>query len=291
MRELDIDIAVDLAGFTTGARTGILAARCAPVQVNFLGFPSTMGTRFMDYLVADDVVLPASDEAAYSERVLRLPHCYLPSDCTRVIPAGAADRAVAGLPAQGFVFCGFNNSYKITRDLFQVWLSLLREVSDSVLWLRNMSADAMESLRRAADELGVARSRLIFAAHTERMDDYLARLRLADLFLDTLPYNAHTTAADALWAGGPCRELPGKLVRGPRWREPPHSRGPVRSRLQQRGRIPDQGAPPRHPTRRTEHPAGSAVVSPIGAGFRHTAVHPQPGSPVCHDVATGSKIK
>ena len=203
LRELGIDIAIDLAGFTTGARTGILAARCAPVQVNFLGFPSTMGTPFMDYIIADEVVLPVSDEAAYSERVLRLPDCYLPLDTTRVIPDGVPDRASVGLPTYGTVFCGFNNSYKITREMFRVWLGLLREAPGSVLWLRSMSADATENLRRAADEWGVARSRLIFAAYSERMDKYLARLRLADLFLDTLPYNAHTTAADALWAGVP----------------------------------------------------------------------------------------
>ncbi|HEX4676488.1 MAG TPA: tetratricopeptide repeat protein [Steroidobacteraceae bacterium] len=203
LRELEIDIAIDLAGFTTGARTGILAARCAPVQVNFLGFPSTMGTPFMDYIIADEVVLPVTDEAAYSERVLRLPHCYLPLDTTRVIPDAVPDRASVGLPTHGTVFCGFNNSYKITREMFRVWLGLLREVPGSVLWLRSMSADATENLRRAADEWGVARSRLIFAAYSERMDEYLARLRLADLFLDTLPYNAHTTAADALWAGVP----------------------------------------------------------------------------------------
>jgi protein O-GlcNAc transferase len=216
MRELEVDIAIDLAGFTTGARTGILAARCAPVQVNYLGFPSTMGTSFMDYIVVDDVVLPRSDEGAYSERALRLPHSYLPLDCTRVIPAGPPDRTAIGLPEQGIVFCGFNNSYKITRDMFRVWMSLLQEVPDSVLWLRSMGADATENLRRAADELGVARARLIFAAYTERMDEYLARLRFADLFLDTLPYNAHTTAADALWAGVPvvsCRGIsfPGRV--------------------------------------------------------------------------------
>jgi protein O-GlcNAc transferase len=203
MGELEVDIAVDLAGFTTGARTSIFAARCAPVQVNYLGFPSTMGTSFMDYIVADEVVLPIDDEGAYSERVLRLPHCYLPSDCTRVIPPGASDRTSVGLPAQGIVFCGFNNSYKITGDTFRVWMSLLRDVPGSVLWLRSMSTEAASNLRLAADNLGVASSRLVFAPYTERMDEYLARLRLADLFLDTLPYNAHTTAADALWAGVP----------------------------------------------------------------------------------------
>ena len=201
LRELEVDIAVDLAGFTVGARTGILAARCAPVQVNYLGFPSTMGTSFMDYIIGDDVVLPESATSTCSERVIRLPQCYLPVDCTRIVRE--EDRAAAGLPAQGLVFCAFNNSYKITREMFRVWMSVLQEVPDSVLWLRGMSTVAADNLRRAADELGVTSSRLIFAAHVERMDEYLGRLRLADLFLDTLPYNAHTTAADALWAGVP----------------------------------------------------------------------------------------
>jgi predicted O-linked N-acetylglucosamine transferase (SPINDLY family) len=209
LRELEVDIAVDLAGFTVGARTGILAARCAPVQVNYLGFPSTMGTTFMDYIIADDVVLPESDANLCSERILRLRQCYHPLDCTRIVGT-EADRAAAGLPAHGTVFCAFNNSHKITREMFEVWMSVLREVPDSVLWLRGMSAVAADNLKRAAEELGVSSSRVIFAAYAARMEEYLGRLRLADLFLDTLPYNAHTTAADALWAGVPVVSCRGK---------------------------------------------------------------------------------
>jgi protein O-GlcNAc transferase len=214
LRELQVDIAVDLAGFTTGARTGIFAARCAPIQVSYLGFPSTMGATFIDYLIADEVVIPRGEDASYAERVLRLPHCYLPLDSTRLRTSASVDREAVGLPPEAFVFCAFNNSYKITRPMFAVWMSLLREIPGSVLWLRSMSDDATDNLRHAAAELGVHGSRLIFAAHVPRMDEYLARLALADLFLDTLPYNAHTTAADALWAGVPVISCRGATFAG-----------------------------------------------------------------------------
>jgi protein O-GlcNAc transferase len=214
LRELDVDIAVDLAGFTTGARTEIFAARCAPVQVNFLGFPATMGTPFMDYMIADEVVVPASEEHAYAERIVRLAQCYLPLDCTRVVSRGNRDRAGAGLPMDALVLCAFNNSYKVTRHMFGVWMSLLRDIPDGVLWLRSMGADATGHLRRAAGESGVDSSRLIFAPFIAEMDEYLARLQCADLFLDTLPYNAHTTAADALWAGVPVVSCRGNSFAG-----------------------------------------------------------------------------
>lgn len=214
MRELEIDIAVDLAGYTTGARTGLFAARCAPLQVNYLGFPATTGASFMDYIIADEVVIPENDENAYSERVLRLPQCYLPLDCTRSIATGAFDRAGVGLPEKAMVFCAFNNSYKITRDMFRLWMSLLRQVPGSVLWLRRMDSQAVANLKSVAAELGVAGARLIFAPYVERTEEYLALLQLADLFLDTSPYNAHTTAADALWAGVPVLSLRGQSFAG-----------------------------------------------------------------------------
>jgi predicted O-linked N-acetylglucosamine transferase (SPINDLY family) len=203
MRELEVDIAVDLAGYTTGARPDLFAARCAPVQVNYLGFSATTGASFMDYIIADEILIPDGEESSYTERVLRLPPCYLPLDSTRRIAVGALDRAAAGLPESGMVFCGFNNSYKISRDIFRLWMGLLRDVPDSVLWLRKMDPAAVHNLRCVAAELEVAPSRLIFAPYVERVEEYLALLQLADLFLDTLPYNAHTTAADALWAGVP----------------------------------------------------------------------------------------
>jgi len=214
LRELEIDLAIDLAGFTTGARTSLFAARCAPIQVNYLGFPATTGATFMDYIIADAVVIPETEEHAYAERVLRLPHCYLPLDSTQGIATGAFDRAGAGLPEDGLVFCAFNNSYKITHEMFRVWMNLLRQVPGSVLWLRRMDAQALANLTRAAGESGVAASRLIVAPYVERREEYLALLQLADLFLDTSPYNAHTTGADALWAGVPVLSCCGQSFAG-----------------------------------------------------------------------------
>ncbi|HVN44288.1 MAG TPA: tetratricopeptide repeat protein [Steroidobacteraceae bacterium] len=202
IEERDIDIAVDLAGHTAGARTAVFARRPAPVQINYLGFAASTGCTFIDYMVADAVVLPPADEPLYTERVLRLPHCYLPFDSSRSLPA-TLTRAEAGLPARGFVFCAFNNAYKINRVLFDLWLGLLREVPESVLWLRSLGALAENNLRAAAAAAGVEAHRLIFAPHLANLDEHIARVRLADVFLDTLPYNAHSSAAEALWAGVP----------------------------------------------------------------------------------------
>jgi predicted O-linked N-acetylglucosamine transferase (SPINDLY family) len=203
MRARAIDIAIDIAGLTAGARTAIFAMRAAPAQVNFLGFPGSMGMGFMDFIVADRIVLPESDEKYYSEEVLRMPACYLPFDDGRIVAADNAGRETAGLPTDGFVYCAFTNGYKITREIYEVWMSLLREVPDSVLWLRSMGAETAANLKGAAVKLGVAANRLVFAPFVEPIDAHLSRLQLADLFLDTLPYNAHTTAAEALWAGVP----------------------------------------------------------------------------------------
>ncbi|HTV96589.1 MAG TPA: tetratricopeptide repeat protein [Steroidobacteraceae bacterium] len=203
MRELEVDIAIDLAGHTVGARPAIFAQRAAPVQVNYLGFPASSGFSFMDYLIADECVVPLCDEPLYTERVVRMPGCYLPFDCSRPRPATDCGRQGAGLPAEGFVFCAFNNGYKITRPVFDLWMSLLREVPGSVLWLRSMGALATTNLRSAAASAGIGPERLIVAQYLADPDAHLARLRLADVFLDTLPYNAHTSAAEALWAGVP----------------------------------------------------------------------------------------
>ena len=213
LRDLEVDIAVDLAGYTAGARPAIFAARCAPVQINYLGFPASMGAAFMDYIIADTVVLPECEDAAYAERVLRLPHCYLPLDRRRPI-AELPDRAAAGLQSAGVVFCAFANSYKITRDAFRVWMGLLQDVPESVLWLRSMHEEAAGNLTCAAADQGIPPARLIFAPHIERMDEHLARLQLADIFLDTTPYNAHTTAGDALLAGVPVVSYRGESFAG-----------------------------------------------------------------------------
>lgn len=201
MRQEEIDIAVDLKGFTSDARPGIFAFRPAPVQVNYLGFPATMGADFMDYLIADAVTVPSGHEKFYAEKIARLPHSYQPNDHSREI-GNTPTRAALDLPEESFVFCCFNNSYKIQPALFDIWMRLLTDVEGSVLWLLEDNADATRNLKREAEARGIAPERLVFAPRA-RQDAHLARQRLADLFLDTLPYNAHTTASDALFVGLP----------------------------------------------------------------------------------------
>jgi predicted O-linked N-acetylglucosamine transferase (SPINDLY family) len=203
IRRLEIDILVDLQGYTLWNRAAILAHRAAPLQVNYLGFPATMGAGYMDYIVADEEVIPAGAEGAYTEQVVRLPQCYLPFDDRQAISERSVTRAEAGLPAHGLVFCAFNNHYKINPAVFDVWMSLLRSTPGSVLWLRSAGPGPTANLRREAAARGVTPERLVFAEQVALLADHLARLRLADLFLDTLPYNAHATAAHALWAGVP----------------------------------------------------------------------------------------
>lgn len=202
IREDGIDILVDLNGYTAFARTRILARRPAPIQVNWLGFPGSMGASCVDYLVADRIVIPPEDAGHYDESLAYVAHCYLPVDCRREV-AVTPNRSQEDLPEQGFVFCSFNNLYKITPDLFAAWCDLLQALPGSVLWLSTENEEARANLRREAEGNGVEAGRLIFAARRPEMADHLARLRLADLFLDTAPYNAHSTAIDALWAGVP----------------------------------------------------------------------------------------
>jgi predicted O-linked N-acetylglucosamine transferase (SPINDLY family) len=203
IRAREVDILVDLMGYTTGSRTAILAQRPAPVQVNFLGFPGTMGAPYMDYIVADARVIPESLRPFYLEKVAYLPNCFQPNDARRAIAPRAASRAASGLPEGAFVFCCFNNHYKISPPVFSVWMRLLRAVESAVLWLPGGSDTLMANLRREAAARDIAPRRLVFAPKLPDLADHLARYRLADLFLDTLPYNAHTTASDALWAGLP----------------------------------------------------------------------------------------
>jgi protein O-GlcNAc transferase len=209
LREREVDIAVDLMGFTQGLRPGIFAHRAAPVQVSYLGYAGTLGAPYMDYLLADAVVIPPEDEPYYSEKIVRLPHCYLPNDDRREI-GPTPTRAQAGLPESGLVLCAFTNAYKINPPVFDIWMRLLREVPQSVLWLRGMGNEARENLLREAQTRGVEGARLIFAPHVPSMAEHLGRHRLADLYLDTLPYNAHSTACDALWAGVPVLTCAGR---------------------------------------------------------------------------------
>jgi protein O-GlcNAc transferase len=213
LAEHGVQIAVDLKGFTGGARTGILAQRAAPVQVNFLGYPGTMGAPYIDYIIADRHVIPASDRPHYSEQVVELPHCYQPNDPRRPRPVAAPPRESFGLPPQGFVFCCFNNVYKIAPVIFDAWMELLGAVEDSVLWLLEGPAIALANLRSVARARGVRPDRLVFAPHVSR-NQHLPRYLHVDLFLDTWPCNAHTTASDALWMGIPLVTLTGQAFPG-----------------------------------------------------------------------------
>ncbi len=200
--DLEVDIAIDLKGYTQDSRPEILAFRPAPIQASYLGYPGTMGADFIDYIIADKVVAPSEQQPFYAEKIVQLPDCYQANDRQRKIAERTPSRGEAGLPDQGFVFCCFNNSYKITAPVFEVWMRLLQAVPGSVLWLLRENGGAEANLQREAQALGVDPRRLVFAERL-KVDEHLARHRLADVFLDTLPYNAHTTASDALWAGLP----------------------------------------------------------------------------------------
>lgn len=208
-RELGIDIAIDLGGHTEHSRTRIFAARAAPIQVNFLGYPGTIGASYMDYIIGDAVVIPRYARANYTESVVQLPYCYQVNDTRRPLPTDTIPRETLGLPARDFVFCCFNNTFKITPEVFASWMRILAQVSRSVLWLLEDNQLASDNLRRAAACAGVAPERLIFAPRATPRQ-HLARHRAADLFLDTLPYTAHTTASDALWTGLPLLTLIGR---------------------------------------------------------------------------------
>jgi predicted O-linked N-acetylglucosamine transferase (SPINDLY family) len=212
-RELGIDIAVDLMGFTQNCRPAIFAERAAPVQVNYLGYPATMGAAFMDYILADATVIPEADRRHYTEKVVSLQDTFQANDSTPQISSAQTTRAAQGLPAQGFVFCCFNASSKIGPATFDLWMRILDRVPGSVLWLFADNPDAVANLRRQAAQRGVAAERLIFAEHVP-LADHIARQRLADLFLDTLPFNAGATATPALQAGLPLLTCSGGTFAG-----------------------------------------------------------------------------
>jgi predicted O-linked N-acetylglucosamine transferase (SPINDLY family) len=216
IRTEEIDILVNLNGYFGAHRTGVFAQRPAPVQVNFLGFPATLGAPTIDYILADRTVIPEEDRRHYAEQVVWLPDCYQVNDARRPIADHAPTRSESGLPDHAFVFCNFNQSYKFTPSMFAAWMRILAQVPDSVFWLLDDLPELRANLAREAERHGVAASRLIFAPRAA-VDRHLARLKLADLFLDSLPYNAHTTASDALWAGLPlltCRgtTFPGRVA-------------------------------------------------------------------------------
>jgi protein O-GlcNAc transferase len=202
-RSLGIDIAIDLGGHTDDCRTQVFALRAAPVQVNYLGYPGTLGADYIDYLIGDSTVVPEELRKHYSEKIVHLPNSFMPHDSSRRVSSNSFLRREFGLPQEGFVFCCFNNNYKITPTTFASWMRIMRRVADSVLWLSASNPLAAANLRQEALRHGVASERLVFAGYMASSEEHLARLRLADLFLDTRPYNAHATALDALWAGLP----------------------------------------------------------------------------------------
>ncbi|MDR0458291.1 MAG: hypothetical protein LBH10_04580 [Burkholderiaceae bacterium] len=202
-RTLDLHIAIDLKGHTKGERMSIFAQRVAPIQMHYLGYPGTLGmSGAIDYLVADPVLIPAALRPFYAEKIIELPDSYQVNDRQRVIDPVVPSRLELGLPEDAFVFCCFNNNYKITRDVFGLWMQLLQDAPGSVLWLLADNDAAARNLKQAARDAGIAPGRIIFAQRAE-LPQHLARYARADLFLDTWPYNAHTTASDALWAGLP----------------------------------------------------------------------------------------
>ena len=209
LRAMEIDIAIDLSGHTEGTRLEVLAHRPCPVQATYLGFPGTLGIPFIDYLISDSRIIPDELELHYREKILKLPHCYLPRDDSVVPSPITPKRSDFGLPEEGIVFCSFNHDYKINPPMFQVWMELLKAVPRSVLWLMKLNEGAHANLTQSARDHGVDPERIIFASRVPRVEDHLARYRLADVFIDTFPYNGHTTAGDALRSGLPVVSLCG----------------------------------------------------------------------------------
>src|SRR6266699_1494006 len=213
LSRLEIDIAIDLMGYTDRFRAGLLASRPAPIQVSYLGYPGTMGVGFIDYVLADRFVLPFEEQQFYDEKIVHLPDCYQPNDSKRKVSSVVPSRREAGLPEDGFVFCCFNNNYKMAAPVFDIWMRLLRSVEHGVLWLFARHELTKQNLRREATLRGIDPGRLVFMDALPH-DEYLARHALADLFLDTLPYNAHATGSNALWTGLPLVTCRGNTLAG-----------------------------------------------------------------------------
>jgi protein O-GlcNAc transferase len=213
MRELEIDIAVDLMGHTRNGRPGIFARRPAPIQVSYLGYLGTMGADCIDYIIADEIALPPDQQQYYAEKIVHLPDCFLVNDDKLAVAPQTPTRDEVGLPEDGFVFCSFNNSYKLAPAIFELWMRLLQAVEGSVLWLAEANPVMANNLRREARRCGIDPGRIVFAPHIP-LAEHMARQRLADLFLDTTPYNAGATAAAALWSGVPLLTMLGSTFVG-----------------------------------------------------------------------------
>ncbi len=206
---LGIDVLIDVNGYIADSQPAILAARPAPVQCHYLAFPGTLGGDFIDYMIVDPVIVPHSDNSHYTEALVRLPECYQANDDKRMAVAATPSREDCGLPSSGFVYCAFNNAIKISPDTFDVWMRILKSVPGSVLWLFRDNAWQEDRLRSEAEARGVDGQRLVFAGYADP-EQHLARMRIADLFIDTFPYTGHTTASDALWVGLPVLTRPGR---------------------------------------------------------------------------------
>ena len=213
IKDFRIDILVNLNGYFGEARQSIFAYHVAPIQVNYLGFPGTLGADYMDYLIADSIVIPQESRQFYKEKIIYLPNCYQANDSKRIVSDRRFLRGECGLPEEGVIFCCFNNNYKITPKTFDGWMNILRAVDGSVLWLIEDNITALGNLKSEALKRGISSDRIIFAPRLP-LPEHLARHKLADLFLDTLPYNAHTTASDALWAGLPVLTCVGETFPG-----------------------------------------------------------------------------
>jgi predicted O-linked N-acetylglucosamine transferase (SPINDLY family) len=212
-REMGIDIAIDLKGYTTNCRTGIFSYRAAPIQVNYLGYPASMGADYMDYLIADHIIIPKENQPFFTEKIAYLPNSYQVNDSKRKVSERIFTRAELGLPDNGFVYCCFNNNLKITPHVFDSWVRILKQVPGSVLWLLEDNVLAKANLIQEAQSRGLSEDRIVFAGRLD-LPEHLARHRLADLFIDTLPCNAHTTASDALWVGLPVLTTLGETFAG-----------------------------------------------------------------------------
>ena len=207
-RQDRLDIAIDLTGYTNGNRSGIFAYRAAPIQINYLGFPGTSGADYIDYIIADNYLIPDGSRHFYTEKPIYLPHTYMPTDNTRKFSKKPIDRGSLGLPEDAFIICCFNNNYKITSSEFDIWMRVLNKVENSILWLRSSNYWSEENIKKEAEKRKIDPDRIVFADRVP-MDEHLTRQRFADLFVDTFNFNAHTTATEALWAGLPVVTKPG----------------------------------------------------------------------------------
>ena len=208
-RKLEIDISIDLSGHTQFSRIGIFSYRASPIQVSWLGYPGTTGADFIDYIVADKVLIPDCDRQFYSEKIAYLPHAYMVDDSKRTKSSRIFSREECGIPENAFVFCCFNNDYKFNEHVIESWSRILNSALNSVLWISENNEVFKRNIQTEFLNRGVAPDKIIFAKRVDAMSDHLARISIANLFLDTFPYNAHTTAVDALRSGVPVLTIPG----------------------------------------------------------------------------------